>query len=454
MTEASPGAAPGKRPWTALTWAGVLLTGYIVGIAAIFMPQPVLLTLLAGLFLGVAVVWLPGVLLAAYLLIPIYKAAVQPWLPIDFTVLLAVLNAVQVFALFRYREIGLTTRGLLVWLALGASITAGALYAQDQSRAIGLVGQWWLLVVAPLMAVPRIAMKPKYLAQFLGTIALLSLVAIGLAVIQTPGLGGDQRLQLLQENTIQSARALLLLPLIGVVYFLVTTRRESWLVLLLVPVGVYGAVATGSRAPLLIFAATIGLLLVSLAVRRAALRRIAVITAIGVLTVGVVLAEASLLPSASLERFGLLFSAIGGDTSDGGSIGTRVGLFGLAWSTFVDNPLLGIGTGGFAGLARESITFFGHEYPHNTLLQFGAELGIVGVILALSVVVLAFVAPTARTAPWVAIRVLVVFFALNALVSGALYEERMLWGLLFLLLCAPAPTGSESGLSPRAASTA
>jgi O-antigen ligase len=409
----------------------------------------VLLSILAVPAIVAAVLWMPGVLLAAYLLIPTYKAAVQPWIPIDITLGLAILNAVQVFALLLYRDIGLTRRGLIVWMAIAALITAGALYAPNQSLALELVGQWWFLVVAPLTAAARVAMKRTYLIQFLGVIVVLSSVAIGLALTQTLALASEERLQVLGDNTIQSARAVLLFPLIGAAYFLRTRGRAGWLALPLLPIGVYGALATGSRGPLLAFVATIVLLGVSMATRRPASRRMAVVSVVAVLTMGALVVAVDLLPSVSLERIGLLFESIGGGTAAGGSINTRATLFGLAVSAFEGQPVLGVGTGGFASIARETITLSGYEYPHNTLLQIAAELGIVGAALALYMVVLAFLAPTPPTVTWFAVRGLAAFYVLNALVSGGLYEERMLWGLLLVLLCAPASEGGSHRLAPR-----
>jgi O-antigen ligase len=403
---------------------------------------PVLLGLIAIPAIAVAVFWMPGILFAAYLLIPTYKAVVQPWLPLDLTVGLAAINAVQLFAVLRYRRVGLSRRSVIVWLGIAAVITAGALYAQDQSSAVARVGQWWLLVVAPLMAAPRVAMKRAYLLQFLGAIAIVSLIAITLAITQTPALPTDERLSVLGDNTIQSARAVLLLPLIAAAYFLGMSGSSSWLALPLLPIGAYGAVATGSRGPLLAFVATIAMLIVGTTRGRQGSGRILVFGAAGILTVAALLAAVSFLPSASLQRIGLLFASIGGDTTPGGSIDTRASLFGLAVSAFEAHPLIGVGTGGFATIARDTVTFAGYEYPHNTVLQFAAELGIVGASLAVYIVALALLARTPQTVAWLAVRALGAFYVLNALVSGALYDERMLWGLLFLLLCAPVPAAA------------
>jgi O-antigen ligase len=187
---------------------------------------------------------------------------------------------------------------------------------------------------------------------------------------------------------------------------------------------------------------TIVLLIVGTTRGRQGSGRILVIGAVGILTVAALLAAVNFLPSVSLQRIGLLFASIGGQATAGGSIDTRASLFGLAVSAFEAHPILGVGTAGFASITRDTVTFAGYDYPHNTVLQFAAELGIVGAILAVYMVALALFARTPQTAAWLAVRALGAFFVLNALVSGALYDERMLWGLLLLLLCAPVPAAA------------
>jgi len=57
----------------------------------------------------------------------------------------------------------------------------------------------------------------------------------------------------------------------------------------------------------------------------------------------------------------------------------RLSYFALGWQTFVENPLFGIGAGGMGSLLGDIIDDF---YVHNRILEIGAELGTVGLVLA------------------------------------------------------------------------
>jgi hypothetical protein len=75
-------------------------------------------------------------------------------------------------------------------------------------------------------------------------------------------------------------------------------------------------------------------------------------------------------------------------------------------------------------------------YPHNALLQFAAEYGLIGLALFVGVVLLALVRKQPPGSIWSALKWLFVFMLLNTMVSGNILEERGAWGLLLLLLVA------------------
>ena len=60
----------------------------------------------------------------------------------------------------------------------------------------------------------------------------------------------------------------------------------------------------------------------------------------------------------------------------------RLPLYRAALETFVQNPVIGAGTGSFAALAPVS----GVAYPHNLFLELAAELGVLGLVLSLGLV--------------------------------------------------------------------
>ncbi len=144
-------------------------------------------------------------------------------------------------------------------------------------------------------------------------------------------------------------------------------------------------------------------------------------------------------------RLLVIFSGRGsGDTSSE----ARVFLFGAATSMFADHPMIGVGTSGFQALNTQVLgpSAVG-EYPHNALLQIGADHGLLGIIVFLTLVVLALTRPLPRGTDGTVVRVLFIFFLFNAMVSGNVYEDRNMWGMMLLVLLMdvsrltrPAPT--------------
>jgi O-antigen ligase len=133
-------------------------------------------------------------------------------------------------------------------------------------------------------------------------------------------------------------------------------------------------VASGSRGPVVGLAFGLLVLLALTATNpRARLRLLVVAGA----ALGSVVAVIQTVPSSTLSRSLEVIVASGSDLSSNG----RAQLWSAAWDGFVHNPLLGIGTGGFADLRGDEL------YPHNFLLESAVELGIVGVLAVAALVV-------------------------------------------------------------------
>jgi O-antigen ligase len=391
-----------------------------------------------------ATVRMPGVIYAAYLLLAFYKGGVQPYSPIDVTVILAALNIVQVVPLLRDRERGAVSRtGLAAFGLFSLLVLAGILWAPDQSLAVDRTIRWWTLVFPPiLIGGIRTGSHERYLRQFLWTFFI---VASFVAVLGMTQLSNVDRLVVLNANTIQVARAALLVPLLGVAYVL-TSRiglAKASLVVL-VPAGLIVAVASGSRGPLLFFVVVtvIGLAALIPKVRRVPPQRSLTIAALCLASVVGLATVASQLPSTALDRFTLLGDFIQnglsgeltttvGDTS----AGNRVALFEVAATMFAEHPVLGVGTSGFEALSPRLLSPDEVEaWPHNSVLQVAAEFGVVGLTLFLIMIGLALF----RTLPYgnagTALRLTFVFFLFNTLVSGDIMSDRETWGLMMLLL--------------------
>jgi O-antigen ligase len=165
------------------------------------------------------------------------------------------------------------------------------------------------------------------------------------------------------------------------------------------------------------------------------------VTAVGLGSLVLVSIAGPDLPSLSTQRFSLFADFLSrgasgdlntavGDTSSG----ERVQLFGLAITLFETHPVLGVGPEGFDVLSPHYLSPIEADvYPHNAILQFAAEYGLVGLALFLVLVGLAVTRKLPRLTSITAIRVLFAFAFLNAMVSGNVFNDRELWGYLMLL---------------------
>jgi O-antigen ligase len=438
--------------WSAARWGLLALVIAAISAALVVMAPIAALVIVACTVALVGAVVTPGLLFAAYLLVSFYKASVQPFSPVDITVLLALLNALQIVpVVLDRRQRSISTRGLTLFVALAALVLAGALYAPDQNLALNHVATYWALVFLPIVpAAMRVGSNPRYLREFLWAFFGMGIVTVTLGLTQ---LSSDQRLVVLGQNTIQTARAALLAPLIGVTFVL----QERGLIgraiaVVLIPPAVVIALASGSRGPLL---ALVVLALFTAARRLSRPRtvnwRVAGIgLAVTLASIVVVSSAASSLPSEATRRFGSLADfvqsmvsedptvATGGSVAGETSAGARVAFFGVAISLFEERPLLGMGTAGFGASSRR---FLGYTelYPHNAVLQFAAEYGLVGLAIFAGLTYLAVTRRLGSEKSHGAARVLFLFFFLNAMVSGDIFSDRETWGLLMLLLLIDLP---------------
>lgn len=142
------------------------------------------------------------------------------------------------------------------------------------------------------------------------------------------------------------------------------------------PVAVVAVLLTGSRSALLSLVPGIVYVLVWL-VRFGASRRLLAVAVVA--AIGLFLGSQSLVPERTLERLSTTSSAV-----TGGDFGGRLSTWRLAYVTFADHPISGIGSGAFRTVGTE-------KAAHNVALRFLVELGLVGFTLFASIVFLAMV---------------------------------------------------------------
>jgi O-antigen ligase len=451
------------RTWTERPSPGAraLLASMLGSVAAAVMvviagPAAVMLLAIVTV-LGLVTAFLPGVLFATYILSGIYKAAWQPYSPVDTTVVLALLNALQVVPLVLHGKSGSVSRiGVVLLVAVGFLYVGGVLYAPDQDIALRYVATFWALALLPMLpAAMRVGSRPEYLRQFLWTLFALGVPMTVLGLMQ---LSTSQRLEVFGASTIEVSRTALLVPLIWVAFVL---RQRGLLVravtLLLIPVAVVVAVASGSRGPLLalIILGAVGAIRYLSRPGRVNWRVAGAIAGVTLASFVALSAFGDALPGVSLNRFTLFEDFLGqlfngdlntsvGDTSSG----RRVVLFGAAVSMFEERPVLGFGTGGFEAVSPAFTGPPDYAWPHNAVLQFAAEFGVVGVALFAGLVLLALTRPFPRDHLGNAVRVAFAFFLLNAMVSDDIYGGRPMWGLLALVVLISLPK-AESAIGRR-----
>jgi O-antigen ligase len=188
------------------------------------------------------------------------------------------------------------------------------------------------------------------------------------------------------------------------------------------PLLVVALLASGSRGP--IVALVVGVLaLVALTATDGRARRRLLVVGGGLLGAAVVVPL--VVPGSTIGRS--LSTLVGG--SSGLSSNGRSQLWSQAFTAFAQHPLLGIGTGGFGALNPAE------PYPHNILLEVAVELGVIGALLILGIVLSAAVRlgavwRTTRGRDRLDAAVLITLFVtalVNALFSGAIQDNREIW---------------------------
>lgn len=171
------------------------------------------------------------------------------------------------------------------------------------------------------------------------------------------------------QSPIELGRQAALGLLVGVYVLLAHRRLALRLVALAtMPLIAVAFVASGSRGPVVGLAGGLLVLLLLSLQRRESRLRVAFVAAGSVVAAIVV---SRLVPPENVER---TLSVITG-SENGLSANGRFELWSEAWALFVERPLAGIGTGGFAAVEPSEL------YPHNLLFEVGAELGLVGLVL-------------------------------------------------------------------------
>jgi len=162
---------------------------------------------------------------------------------------------------------------------------------------------------------------------------------------------------------------------------------------------------------------------------------------VAVAVVVTMIAIPQIVPESAVSRSLSVIAETGGGLSSNG----RTLEWSQAWGGFVEHPLIGIGTGGFASIRPDEL------YPHNIFLEAALELGFVGLVLVALFLVdvlrrggAAWLASEGRTRLAVSLTVaLFVTAVVNAQFSGGIPNNRGVW------LWAGLVTGLAAGVLAR-----
>lgn len=444
MTGLSAGINPGsfrRLPVRVLAAAGGLAA---LGAATALLGNVVLAPLL-GLALVAALLSYPEIGFALFLTAGSYKEWLAAYLPVPFDVTVALAALLGVAVLLRAGRGGpapipaalLLGTGLLALTvglsALGTDADAGA------DKAARFVG----LTVGSALAAAALLDSEQRVGRF-----LVACVLLGLAMTLT-GRVTSEGMVAMNANHIATGR-LLGLGIIGVAWLAARpgTKPLSRFALLLPGAALgYGFLYSGSRGAFTALVAAFAITAVTaLRLRRA--RRL-VLTAATILAL--VTAAASVLVPESLAMMNRRLGQV--DARSDSPAGARLSLARDAWDVFTARPLSGAGVGGFGPAARAAEA--GRSiYPHNILLEIAAELGLPGIAAFLLLVWLAAgrirralttAGDQRRTALVLVVLAIAGYSLANAMFSGDLNDNRMLFAALGLCFALPRAAGFGAG---------
>jgi len=318
----------------------------------------------------------------------------------------------------------------------GLLITQGEGYGFDKAMRFVMLTGWAFFGTAFLIT--------DYLSlrRFSWAIVIISTVMAIDALSNYPGVGKVSFVTALGSNYIALARAGGF-GLLATLAFLLPTERRPLAKLCLWVMAILQTLATlsaGARGPVLALGVSL-LCFFALSVRGFPhLRvdrfswRLGVVLFIALVLIGTVGQE---IFSTLFFRTQVLMTHLGESAL------TRLHLYEEAFRLWASSPVWGVGTGGFAMAVTGSALV--RAYPHNIILELGAETGLLGVLFFVAMVWMAFsigfaaLRNSGRFAR-ATVRYLLVagcFALLNAMVSGDINDNRMLFTLVGLLSCTP-----------------
>jgi O-antigen ligase len=388
---------------------------------------PVALAIPAGLAACLFLVREPLALLTLYVYVGLFKdQAVVQAIPFDVTLALGLLLVGLCFfrwASGRARPVPIALAAPVavigVMLVISLSWTPSPDYGGD--KALKFLTLTLLATVAPFFLVE----EQRDLRRYLSWTIVLAFVAAVLTLMSPPE--GDRLTISSASNTIGVSHLLCtaaLILLVGALTDLLPAR--GWALVAGLGLIVIAA-AVGSRGPLLALALALAVTGVAW-LARVPRKVLPVLVVVGV--------SAALLPLVSLpQSSSQRLAAAAHDPVASLRSDARSTTFGQALQLIEQNPLVGVGTGGFQSVG--TLAHPAEDYPHNLFLEVWSELGLAAAVVLVASIVAVLVGmwrrawrlPLGPSCQLVYVIVgLFVFNLLAAQVTGDINENRTLWG--------------------------
>jgi O-antigen ligase len=324
-----------------------------------------------------------------------------------------------------------------LFLLLASCLLGGLLISQSTGYGLDKTLRFIVLIGWAFFGTAFLITDFQSLRRFSWAVVIIATVMAIDALLNYPGVGKVAFVSALGSNYIALARAGGFGLLTTLTFLLPTERRplvrlSLWVMAAL---QLWATLSAGARGPVLalILAFLFFFALSARGFPRLRIDRFALRLGVVMLFVVIILAAvAQDLFSTLTFRSQILV------TEGGTSVATRLDLYRTAIELWADSPIWGSGTGQFGvAVAGEDIRL----YPHNIVLELGAETGIIGVLGFVTMIGLAFTKGficlhSEKGFAKIVARYLLVagcFALLNAMVSGDINDNRILFTLVGLL---------------------
>lgn len=377
------------------------------------------------------------VFLVLFLLSGFYKASLSEIIPIDATLLffgLSVLSALG--RLYKNRNLHRSMmKPAFVYTFISTLMLISLFFADGNSYAFSKTMSFIVITGWSFFGVFLLVDKtnPKQSIQrFIG-----SFLFVGILMVFGTFFTEQQSLKFTSSFGSNYLALGKMAAIVGIILFsyllLLANKRKAKVVAVSVfLVSVYTLLTSGGRMPVISFVICI-LLLLSLGIKFNGFefkdikikKKTLVFSFSGLLFVPILINFMENNGNVFLSRLLSLFD-------DGNS---RSEHYNHAWNAFTESNLLGVGSGGYLPFTN---SFGERAYPHNIILEFMAELGLIGLIsfmLLLAIALVRYFKYFYNRHNFYSITILLLFIysLLNAFTSGDFNDNRMLFFFIALL---------------------